>query len=294
MRKLILFVSVLMCISCSHQYESDTLDLSSFQWNLWLDKSSNWEYDSLYLPPVNLADLPVNRPTIGWDALHRGAGKKVTLPATVEEHFWGENGHPFGVSGNYSGVSWFTTRFTLPDEWNGKQIVLKFESVRLRAEVYVNEELAGYDIINGTPFEVNITDFVRHPGENNLAVRITDPNGNFAWRDWDLYRWGSVDIAPSHGFGGITGSVAMQARDSVYISDVFIKNRPNITSVDLEVSISNLHGKRISGELQYRVLEAGKVMLSLSDHQEIFLEEETIYTTISLDRKSTRLNSSHT
>ena len=193
MKRLFLLTLILTAIglifpACSHRYESDALDLSVYQWNLWPDKDAEWENDSLYLHPLDIRSLPVNKPTIGWDALHRGAGKLVRIPATVEEHFWGENGNPFGVSGNYAGVSWFTTRFTLPENWEGKRIVLKFESVRLRAEVYLNEELVGYDLINGTPFEVDITERVNYSLDNYLAVRITDPHGNFDWRDYNLFK----------------------------------------------------------------------------------------------------------
>ncbi|MBN2699392.1 MAG: beta-glycosidase [Bacteroidales bacterium] len=284
MKKLTLFVSILLFISCSHRIESDKLDLSQNEWNLWLDRDAEWVNDSLCLPPVDVSTLPVNKPTIGWEALHRGAGKTVRVPCTVEEHFWGENGHPFGISGNYCGVSWFTTRFRVPVEWHGKRIVLKFESVRLRAEVYLNGKLVGYDIINGTPFEVDLTEHVSRSGENNLDVRITDPNGNFAWRDWELYQWGNTGVAPSHGFGGITGSVILQSTDSVYVSDLFIKNRPDLTSIDLEVSLSNLHEKRVPGEISYRILDkkSGKVLMSGGDHQELFMRDETVYTTLSL------------
>lgn len=54
-------------------------------WNVWLDRSAEWESDTLYLPDeVNLTTLKVNTPTCGWKELGK-QGKKCKVPTTVEE-----------------------------------------------------------------------------------------------------------------------------------------------------------------------------------------------------------------
>ena len=158
-------------------------DLSGYNWKLWLDKKAQWVNDTLYPPPVNISSLTVNEPTGGWDTLSKPVGRTVTLPATVEQYYWGSNGNTFGVAGNYVGVSWFTTKVNVPAAFKGKRVALKFESVRFRAEVFLNRRLVGYDLVNSTPFEIDITDSVMYGKDNEIAVRITDPNGNFDWRD---------------------------------------------------------------------------------------------------------------
>lgn len=46
-------------------------------WNVWLDRSAEWESDTLYLPDeVNLTTLKVNAPTCGWKELGK-QGKNV-------------------------------------------------------------------------------------------------------------------------------------------------------------------------------------------------------------------------
>ncbi|MCG8528577.1 MAG: hypothetical protein MI748_19525 [Opitutales bacterium] len=247
--RIVAFFAVCINLSASiAQFELKDLD-----WNLWLDTEAEWENDELYLPPVNLSEIPTNAPTCGWEDLERGKGKSIGIPATVEEHFWDRHGHSFGIAGDYVGVSWFTTEFKVPEKWEGKRIILKFESVRMRAEIYVNRELAGYDLINGTRFEVDATDFVKYGELNQLAVRITDPNGNFAWRDWETYKWGEYDISPSHGFGGITGPVTLEYTDSSVIDDVFIKNRPQANSIDVRVSLANKAEGSLKGEVEITV-----------------------------------------
>jgi beta-galactosidase len=234
------------------RYEKDISDL---EWRLWLDKDAEWKNDTLHLPPIDLSKLPVNAPTSGWESLEKGMGKSVRVPATVEEHFWHENGNDYGVAGNYVGVSWFVTSFDLPQDLAKKRILLDFESVRLRAEIYVNRKLAGYDLITGTPFQVDITPFVKLGERNQLAVRITDPNGNFDWRDVQTYRWGKYLTPPSHGFGGITGRVKLVATDPTYIEDIFVKNKPAMHEIDVEINLTGSTSVKLNGELSISILD---------------------------------------
>ncbi|MBE7171667.1 MAG: beta-glycosidase [Williamsia sp.] len=259
-----------LCFSshlCAQTSERYTADLSANTWKLWLDTGAAWINDTLYAPPVDLARLPMHTPTGGWSTLQQATGKNVHLPATVEEYYWGNNGNAFGVAGNYLGVSWFTTRFTVPVAQKGKRITLQFEAVRFRAEIFINKKLAGYDLVNSTPFEVDITDFVKPGAPNEIAVRITDPNGNFDWRDSQNFGWGNYRTNPTHGFGGITGKVKLVATDPIYISDVFIKNKPKANEIDAALTLSNGGTKPVNGTLLLQVKEAkgeGKTVYSQS------------------------------
>ena len=116
---------------------------------------------------------------------------------------------------------------------------MKFEGVRFRAEIFVNRKLVGYDIVNSTPFEVDVTDYAAPGSRMEIAVRITDPNGNFNWKDSQNYRWGRYLNNPSHGFGGITGRVAMEATNRDYITDLFIENTPDAHTVRAHVTTSS-------------------------------------------------------
>lgn len=251
----VVFLSLILVATASAQAGRWVTDLSNNDWTLRLDTAAKWQDDELFAPPVDVTKLPVNLPTAGWAGLEKIAGKIVHLPATVEQYYWGNNGNLFGVAGNYLGVSWFTTKFNLPASLKNKRITLNFESVRFRAEVFINKKLAGYDLVNSTPFEVDITNAVVWGEENELAVRITDPNGNFDWRDSQNFMWGNYRTNPTHGFGGITGKVTLTATDNVFIGDVFIKNKPGVKEVDAEVTIVNQSGKATSGRLLLQIKE---------------------------------------
>lgn len=229
-------------VACIFNANSSIIDISSNKWKLWLDREAPVKADA-------------SQPTCGWGNLF-GKGIDVKLPATVEEHFWGDgDGGRFGLSGDYTGVSWFSTLINVPEIDSNKRLLLKFESVRLCAEVFVNEKFVGRDELFGTPFFFDITDYVNKGEGNKLSVKIIDPDGNFTWTDFNPHFWNERKITPSHGFGGITGKVRLEIVDNNYISDVFIKNTPEITSVETEVTINNLLNKHIpDGELEYSLV----------------------------------------
>ena len=230
-------------------------DLSGGGWRLWLDRDAVWVDDDIFLPPVGISRLPVNPPTCGWDNLDFMQQRAVSVPGTVEEYCWSSNGNPVGRAGDYRGVSWWSTAFRLDPSLRGKKIIIAFESVNLRAEVFVNRKLVGYDVIGNTPFDADATDAVLFDGDNRLDIRITDPGGNFSWPAHTIFKWGKNMIPIVRGFGGITGKVAVRALDAVHLDDVYIRNKPAVTEVDVFISLGNSSARKIDGNLILTVHE---------------------------------------
>lgn len=248
-RKSLLFIAgAALNIFIGSSQERVNLDLSSHPWNITLDRAAAWQNDELYLPPVDIKALPVNTPTGGWQLLKHPDKTGINLPATVEEHLWGWNGQTFGVTGNYTGVSWFETEVDIPAEWKDRRIAMNIGSVRFRAEIFVNHQLAGYDLVNSTPFSIDITPFIEPGKKNVITFRITDPNGNFNWKDSQVYTWGVYRTNPSHGFGGITGKVELEATGKLYVKDVFIKNQPEPHTIEVEVRAANETGASVTNK----------------------------------------------
>jgi beta-galactosidase len=236
-------------------------------WRLWLDEKAEWQNDKLFLPDeVNLATLPVNPPTGGWDALTDQAGMAVTLPGTVEEHYWGQP--PLPVAGPsleqivslgspYKGVSWWYRNFTLPEMKPGERLIFNFPGAHLRAEVYVNGKLVGYNMITEIPFSADATAAVK-PGSNQLAVRITSPGGTYSWGDYSLDgKWGNYPLVISKGFGGIDGGVTMSVQASVAVEDFYVANNPNPHTVTLNAEIAST-GAAYKGPVALAIARDGK------------------------------------
>ena len=256
--KLLLIVAnlvfLIVILTSCHEKKTDFItgerecNLTEQTWYLWPDSLAGWKNDSLFLPPVEISKLPENPPTCGWDGLP-GKGIDIHLPATVEEYYWNGHGSGFGVTGDWLGVAWFYTWINVPENLRGRYLRLFIESARVRTEVYVNNHLAGYNLVDGTPFYSDITGHINYGGKNFIAIRITDPYGDFTWCDWPLFRWGNYMGIPSHGFSGITGDVKLVTTDSIYISDIFIKNTPRPDSINVEVTFRNLTGEAVHGKV---------------------------------------------
>ena len=216
-------------------------------WRLWLDQKAEWQNDRLYLPDeVDLAKLPVNAPTGGWKILTEEAGIPVTLPGTVEEHYWGQKPlpvagpHPEDVvslNSPYKGVSWWYRSFAPPDLKRGERLILSFPGARLRVEVYVNGRLVAYNVIGEIPFTADATAAVLPGQPNQLAVRITNPGGTFSWGDYGMEKWGAYSFPVTKGFGGMDGGVTMSVRAPVAVDDLFVANNPNPKTVTLNMEM---------------------------------------------------------
>lgn len=240
----------------------DLVDLSGRGWSLWRDTEAQWEHDDIFLPPVVLAELPVNPPTGGWQTLSSAKNATaVSVPGTVEEYFWDEitgdtRADECAIVGDYKGVSWWWRTMDIPASAKGRRVLLRFENNRLRSEVFVDGKLVGYDIIGNSSFEIDITDSIT-PGEaSTLAVRITDPGGNFSWPDPQVFTWGKHKIPMSHGFGGIMGGVDIRIVDPVYVDNVFVKNRPEMTTVDVRTTVQNTGKDATTGTMRIDVAPA--------------------------------------
>lgn len=197
----------------------NVMNISNNKWYLWLDKDAQWVNDTLYTPEeTDINKIPVNAPTIGWNSLWSQSATEVTLPACVEEFFSQEVNDWL-----YHGVSWYYTELDIPAETKGKRVTLYFEKTRLRAEIYINGRLAGYDLVSETPYEVDITSYVHYSKSNKVAIRITNPGGTRGWNDLVSYQWGGNEMLPSHDFS-VVGHIHLVITDKTYIEDVFVKN----------------------------------------------------------------------
>ena len=183
------------------------------------DENASWKEDTLYLPQdVDLTNITPAIPGCGWRSLYT-TGKDATLPVCVEELFSGGN-----AGWTYHGVSWFSSRLEVPASWKDKVIRLYVGKKNLRLEIYINEKLAGYDMVAGTPYTCDISEYLVPGSENRIAFRITNPGGQRGWNDFPLISWGRYSLPPGHDFGGIGGDVKLLVTDKVYIDDLFVKN----------------------------------------------------------------------
>lgn len=222
-------------------------------WRLWIDRDAAYKDDRIYLPDqVDLAKLPVNPPSGGWDALWAAQALAVTLPTTVEEHCWGAFGRrpytgdeyryaeddPVPQNGAYRGVSWWYREIDIPASAAGKRVLLHIRGARLRAEVFLNEKLVGYSIMSELPIHCDLTAAMTPGARNRLAIRITNPGGRYDWRDSTTMMWGQLKLFASHGFGGIDRGMTLSAHPlDAHIRDAWVLNTPDPREVTAHMEV---------------------------------------------------------
>lgn len=85
--------------------------------------------------------------------------------------------------------AWYRKKFTVPKEDLGRRLTLLFEGVATHATVYLNGCLMKHNFTGYTPFEVDITDFVRYGEENVLAVYVeTSEHEGWWYEGGGIYR----------------------------------------------------------------------------------------------------------
>lgn len=247
----------LLAVEANGEEGRNTISLSGNGWLLWKDTKAEWENDRLYLPEEinDLSLLPVNAPTGGWKMLENNLDAiPVSVPGTVEEYMTLSDAPQPDHS---KGVSWWYRKITIPTNQKGKRFILHFESVRMRAEVYLDGKLVAYDLVGESPFQTDVTDYIVPGKELLLAVRVTNPGGNFHWQDFTMMKWGNYNIPPGRGFSGLIGRVKLDCVHAVHIDHIYMQNTPVITQVNAVVSVLNQSTKEVKADMEWLIYEKG-------------------------------------
>jgi beta-galactosidase/beta-glucuronidase len=89
---------------------------------------------------------------------------------------------PFCPESKLSGVEhkdfinhmWYQRKISIPESWNGKDILLHFGAVYYEAEIYIDGKLVGRHFGGTSSFEFDITSFVQNGAKHNLVVHVND------------------------------------------------------------------------------------------------------------------------
>ncbi|GAO28052.1 beta-galactosidase [Geofilum rubicundum JCM 15548] len=114
---------------------------------------------------------------------------------------------PPTIQDHYNPVGSYKRTFTLPADWDGKEVFVHFGAVSSAMYIWVNEQMVGYSQDSKTPAEFNITQYLK-PGENSLAVEVYKWSDGSYLEDQDFWR-----------LGGITRDVFLMARNPTHIRD---------------------------------------------------------------------------
>ncbi len=106
------------------------------------------------------------------------------------------NDDPFAVSVpeapmEYNPTGAYRTSFTVPRDWSGDEVFLRFEKVASASFVWVNGTLVGYNEGAQEPSEYDITKYVKS-GRNTLAVLVLKYCDGYYLEDQDYWRLAGI------------------------------------------------------------------------------------------------------
>jgi beta-galactosidase len=149
----------------------------------------------------------------GWDKIQvpsnwemHGYGKpiytNITYPFIKNPPFIsGENGNPVGS---------YVKIFTIPENWEEREIFIHFDGVLSAFYIWVNGQRVGYSQDSYSPAEFRITDYLKK-GKNTLAVQV------FRWSDGSY-----LEDQDGWRLSGIFRDVYLYATPKTRIQDIFV------------------------------------------------------------------------
>ena len=129
-------------------------------------------------------------------------------------------------------VADYRTRFTVPETWKGRRVILRFDGIAAAGRIWVNGRYVGYTEDSKLTAEFDVTDFLnlQPSAANLLCVQVIKwPDGSFL-EDQDMFR-----------YHGIIRDVALVAEPKDGIWDFAVRTRPvdGCESWSLELELEN-------------------------------------------------------
>ena len=137
-----------------------------------------------------------------------------------------ESNPPYiGETENYTGS--YRREFTLPDAWNGQQVLFHVGSATSNVKLWVNGKYVGYSEDSKIAAEFDITKYVKK-GKNLIAMQVMRWCDGSYLEDQDFWR-----------FTGIAREVYLYARPKLHVEDIIISqdyaDGKGLLNVDVKV-----------------------------------------------------------
>lgn len=244
----------------------------------WLEPSSSlfqslnglWKFHWVKQP----SERPVNFYKPNYDV---SAWKDIPVPSVAEMHGYGT---PIYTNVNYpfknqpslilpqkgftnekepNPVASYRRNFTIPADWDGKEVFINFNGVYSGFYIWVNGKKAGYSEVSNLDASFNITNYIKQ-GENVLAVEVYKWTDGSYLEDQDMFR-----------VMGIHRDVYLYAVPKLHVRDYFLKSAFNgddysSATFSVDAGIRNYNSKQSEkSTIEVQLIDpSGKMVSTLS------------------------------
>ncbi len=153
------------------------------------------------------------------------------------------------------GVGFYQTFFTVPGSWQGQACLLCFSGVIYRCEVWVNQQFAGGHEGGYTPFELDVTRFLRPGQENRLVVRVAALSKKKVVDGMQIQHAPLSKQCWYYVYGGIWGKVTLETRPPVACQSVSVNPDLARELAQLEICIRNRREECRQVELHLKIFD---------------------------------------
>ncbi|MDR2947652.1 MAG: DUF4981 domain-containing protein [Prevotella sp.] len=191
--------------------------------SLYMTLNGNWKFHWVKKPDERPQDFyKMNYDVSSW--------KEIPVPSNWEMHGYGtpiytnityphKNNPPFiqpqkGYTNEVevNPVGSYRRDFTIPADWDGKEIILHFDGVYSGIYVWINGKKVGYSQGANNVAEFNVTDYVK-AGNNTIAAEVYRWTDGSYIEDQDMFR-----------LSGIHRPVYLYATPKVHVRDYFLQS----------------------------------------------------------------------
>lgn len=173
---------------------------------------------------------------------------EIRVPGSLQaQGFGGYHPHSISQMGHptlqvertaYLGTAWYRKSFTVPADWRGKRIWLKFGGVHQRAEFWVNGHYLGADPGGLLAFKWDITPLLQRDAENAVVVRVFEGNRV----NWDVAINGGVYCWATR-WSGLYRGVELEATTEPWIERLMMLPSWRRRQVEVLVQLAGHAGK---------------------------------------------------
>ncbi len=185
---------------------------------------------------------------------------------------------PPQIPHDYNPVGSYRTWFTIPEDWDGREVFIHFGAVKSAMYLWINGAKVGYSQGSKLPAEFNITPYLKE-GENLLAMEV--------------YRWSDGTYLECQDFWRISGierDVYLWSAPMVHIRDFWAhasldeSYQNGILKVEIDIKKYNEKKKAKNYTAAYALYDSeGKNILT--GEQQFSLDKEHYNTSIIFDKE---------
>ncbi len=210
----------------------------------------------------NYVDKPDDRPTDFFKTNFNDASwKNIPVPSNWEWQGFGipiytnitypfPKNPPF-IDHSYNPVGTYRTSFSVPQNFNGKEIILQFGSITGCAYIWVNGLQVGMSKVSKSAAEFNVTKYVQQ-GNNTLAVQVFRWHDGSYLEDQDFWR-----------VSGIERDVLLIARPIIALEDfnlsASLDNSYKNGLLNLNATVTQKTGESFPAKISLKTIE-GKIV----------------------------------